>query len=316
MKKYTITSFMLLVLFGQAYFFGVNDWLTLAFILITAGFLYVSLIKIHSGNRKMLRVNSKQDSWLHTFLSQETTVAMRSIAILSSLTLSTLLVVLIKGMVLQQGYIAFFFIITVASLLLYSLINKNINSDVIDKNVNTDIAEHGSELARIFYAAIILNLILAFTFSAYDTFVFKTSDVNFTNFTDKAVEVSFDKNSQNKYSRILINAYLLMDFIKIALAKMFVDLFNLKDNFYGFYIITFALNAFKLFAFSFSFVLLQKGFDGTASFFLPHIKTVIDKTNKMKEPFNRHLSNTASKVKSTYHSRTTKNTASKDKKRK
>lgn len=299
---------MLLVLFGQAYFFGVNDWIVVGFILLTAAFLYVSIIKLHSGNRKMLRVNAKPNSWLYNLLSRDTTIIMRIVAAFSSLILGTILVVLIKGMVLQQGYWPFFVTIVISSLLLYSFVNKDVNSEFIDNNIHVDITQHGNNLARIFYAAIILNLMLSFAFSAYDTFEIKTSDINFSNFTDKAVEASFEKTEFNQYSRIFINAYLLMDYIKVALAKMFVDLFKLKDNFYGFYIVIFALNVFKLFAFSFSFVLLQKGFDGTANFLMPILKrfgVYIEKTVNflipiLKSSISRIGKFTTSKSKSLY----------------
>lgn len=264
---------MVLVLFGQAYFFGVNDWIVVGFILLTASFLYVSIIKLHSGNRKMLRVNAKPDSWLYNLLSRDTTLIMRIITVFSSLAIATIIVVLIKGMVLQQGDWPVFITIVISSLLLYSFVNKNVNIELIDNNLHGDITQHGNNLARIFYAAIILNFMLSFTFSASDTFEFKTSDINFSNCTDKAVEASIEKTEFNQYSRIFINAYLLMDYIKVALAKTFVDLFKLKDNFYGFYIVIFALNMFKLFVFSFSFVLLQKGFDGTANFLTPILKS-------------------------------------------
>ena len=308
MKKYILTSIMLLVLFGQAYFFGVNDWIVVGFILLTAAFLYVSIIKLHSGNRKMLRVNAKPNSWLYNLLSRDTTIIMRIVAAFSSLILGTILVVLIKGMVLQQGYWPFFVTIVISSLLLYSFVNKDVNSEFIDNNIHVDITQHGNNLARIFYAAIILNLMLSFAFSAYDTFEIKTSDINFSNFTDKAVEASFEKTEFNQYSRIFINAYLLMDYIKVALAKMFVDLFKLKDNFYGFYIVIFALNVFKLFAFSFSFVLLQKGFDGTANFLMPILKrfgVYIEKTVNflipiLKSSISRIGKFTTSKSKSLY----------------
>lgn len=295
---------MLLVLYGQAYFFGVNDWFVLLFVFVTAIFLYASLIKLHSGNRKMMRVNAKPGSWLYEFLSKDATIAMKIVALFSSLILSTILVVLVKGMVLQQGYLPFFVTIIIASLALYSFVNTNVNSDLVDNNINSDIAQHGNELARIFYAAIILNFMLSFAFSAYDTFEFKTSDINFSNFTDKAVESSYDKTDANQYSRIFINAYLLMDYVKVALAKMFVDLFDLKNNFYGFYIVIFALNMFKLFAFSFSFVLLQKGFDGTADFLKPIAKNWISRTAK----FATFLSNrTSGFAKRTFMKNTEKN---------
>jgi hypothetical protein len=61
---------------------------------------------------------------------------------------------------------------------------------------------------------------------------------------------------------------------KVALAKVFVDLFSLHENFYGFYLVISALNLFKMFAFSFSFVLLQKGFDGAANALIPVMRSV------------------------------------------
>ena len=63
-----------------------------------------------------------------------------------------------------------------------------------------------------------------------------------------------------------------MDYVKIALTKMFVELFDLQNNFYGFYIVIFFLNMLKLFAFSLSFVVLQRGFDGTANLLMPIVK--------------------------------------------
>ncbi|MBW6452501.1 MAG: hypothetical protein K0A92_01810 [Methyloprofundus sp.] len=296
MKKYILTTLMLLVLYGQAYFLGVNDWLALLFVFVTAIFLYVSLIKLHSGNRKMMRVNAKPGSWLYELLSKDTTIAMRLVALFSSLILSTILVVLVKGMVLQQGYLPFFVTIVIASLALYSFVNANVQSDLVDKNINSEIAQHGNELAKIFYAAIILNFMLSFAFSAYDTFEFKTSDISFSNFTDKAIASSYHKTATNQYSRIFINAYFLSDYIKVAFAKMFVDLFDLKDNFYGFYIVIFALNMFKLSAFSFSFVLLQKGFDGTAKLLLPIGKNSISRVAKIATLFFKRISDFVTRI--------------------
>lgn len=297
MKKYILTALMLLVLYGQAYFYGVNDWLVLIFIFVTAVFIYVSVIKLHSGNRKMLRVNAKPGSWLYEFLSKDATVAMQFVALFSSLVLSTILVILVKGMILQQGYLPFFVVIVIASLVLYSFVNVNIQPGLVDNNLNGDIAQHGNELARLFYAAIILNLMLSFAFSAYDTFEFKTTDINFGNFTDKAVESSYEKTDLNEYSRIFINAYLLMDYVKVALAKMFVDLFRLNDNFYGFYVVIFTLNMFKLFAFSFSFVMLQRGFDAIADLLVPHVKKVIFDLAKLSASFSKMLSKLFANIK-------------------
>ncbi len=278
MKKYLLTTFLFIILFGQAKFFGENDLLVVAFILITSVFLFIAVIKLHAGNRRMLRVNAQPDSWLHRMLSRDSTISMRVLAAVSSLILSTILIVLVKGMVLQQGSWAFFIVIIASSLFLYPFINANVSNGLIDRNIHQDISQHGNELARIFYAAIVLNLILSLAFSAYDTFEFKTSDIDIDNFSAKTVEVAVPRNPNNHFSRILINAYLLMDHVKIALAKQLVSLFDLQNNFYGFYVIIFALNMFKLFAFSFSFVLLQKGLEGAANRLTPIAKGVISST--------------------------------------
>ncbi len=265
MKKYILTTIMVLLMASLAYFFGVSDWLVALFVITTAGFVYFSMIRLYSGNRKILAMYSQPNSMLYNFLSRDRTFFMRVAAFFSSLILSSILVLLVKGMVLQQGYTPFFVVIVFSSLILYTFVNKPISSTLVNENINQEISSHGNELVRIFYAAVVLNIVLALAFSAHDTFEFKVSDVNFNNFTDRAVEQSFEKTDANHYSRVFINAYLLMDYAKIALAKVFVNLIELQDSFYIFYCVIFALNLFKMFGFSVSFVLLQKGLDGTAT---------------------------------------------------
>ncbi len=284
MKKYILTSIMVALLIGQAYFFGVSDALVLVFVAVTALFMYNSIIKLYEGNRRTLRIYSKEGSLLHAFLSKKRTFLMRMLALTSALILSCILVFLIKGMVLMQGYWAFFAIIVIASLVLYSFVNEVTAPAMVNNNLHQDISAHGNEILRLFYATLILNFVLALTFSAHDTYVFKTSDVNFNNFTDRAVEKAFEKTESNEYSRIFINAYLLMDYAKVALTKVFVDLFDLHDNFYGFYVIISILNIFKMFAFSLSFILLQKGFDGAANALVMPTKRAI---LKLREGFDK-----------------------------
>lgn len=276
MKKYIITALMMLILYGNAVLYGVNDVLVLCLILITSGILFVSIRKLHAGNKKMMRVNAKPGGVLYKYLSDDRTIMLTLLAVFSSLLLSTVLVILIKGLVLQQGYLPIFITIIIASLILYSFLNSDVQSELVERNIHDDIATHGNELARIIYSAVLLNLILALAFSAYDTFEFRTSDVSFDNFTDRAVENSIERTDSNTYSRIFINAYLLMDNIKIAMAKMFVELFEIEDNFYGFYIVILFLNMLKLFAFSISFVILQRGFDGTAN----KLQPIVEKRGK------------------------------------
>lgn len=275
MLKFTITALLITLMMGQAYFYGVSDMITVGFVLATSCFLFISLRKIHVGNRKILRTSTKKDSWLYQFLSNDKSIGLILITIVSSILLSSILVVLVKGLVLQHGYWPFFVVIAIASLITYNFINKNNNVNLVEGNIHEDITSHGNELVRLFYSAIILNLVLSFAFSAYDTFSFKTSLISFENFTDEALKISIAKNSFNEYTRIFVNAYILMDTIKIALAKMFIDLFGINNNFYGFYTVIFVLNAFKFIAFSVSLVLLQKGLHGFAIVLQPTLNKAI-----------------------------------------
>lgn len=280
---------MFFLLFGQVVFYGVSDLVTLAFVAVTAIFLFVSIRKIHTGYRRALRCSTQEGSWLYKFLSNEKSLGVKLISLLSSLFLSTILVVLVKGMVLQQGYVPFFVVIIVASLVLYGVVNGNVGESELDKNLNEDVSSYSKELVCIFYGTIILNFILSFSFSAYDTFNFKTSDVSFDNFTEKALEISINKNAFNEYTRIFVNAYILMDLVKVAMTKMFIDLFGVSNNFYGFYIVIFILNSFKFFAFSLSFVLLQKGFYGIAVKISPYMNNFMNKLSVLITKFFRYI---------------------------
>lgn len=202
MKKYIITIMMTSLLFGQVYFFGVNDWLALLFVFITAIFLYQTLIKLQAGNRKLLSVNSEPGSWAYRYLTRETTFWMRVVVTCISLITSSVLIMVLKGIVIQQGYVPFFIVIIVSSLILYGFINKRISHDIIEANINHKITQYGSQLASILYSAIILNIILSLTFSAHDTFAFMTSEVTFSNFIQKASEQAIERNQDNNYSRV------------------------------------------------------------------------------------------------------------------
>lgn len=282
MKKYIITTMITMLLFGQAYFFGESDILALFFVFITAFFLYQTLIKLQSGNRKILSIHSKPGSRLYNFFTRETTIPMKIFVALLSFFTSSILVFLLKGIVIQQGYIPFFTVIIFSSMILYSFINKKIENDLMNQNINDQIVWHGSQLVRIFYAAIILNILLSLAFSAHDTYSFIESEVDFLNFADSAKALSIEKNDSNHYSRIFVNAYLIMDNIKLALANTFIELFEQQKNFYLFYGVIFILNIFKLLAFSVSIVMLQKGFEEIADKIAPSLRSFILNSSPFK----------------------------------
>lgn len=66
--------------------------------------------------------------------------------------------------------------------------------------------------------------------------------------------------------------YLIVDQVKLAIANIFVDMFEQKGNFYLFFIVILFLNMVKMLAFSISIVTLQRGFDEIATASVPVIK--------------------------------------------
>jgi hypothetical protein len=269
MEKYVLTGLLCSILFIQERIFGFNDYLAVVFLCIYVSFFFVTLAKLHAGGRRMLRVNALQDSWLYRVLSRESTFSMKIYVAISSLILGSIFTVLVKGMVLQKGHFVFFSIVIFSCILLHPFINRKISSELVDRNLNEDIAQHGSELVRILYASIFLTIVLSIVFSLFETIEFINSSVDLSNFGQKTLDVSYAKTEDNEYSRIFINAYLLVDNLKIALAKAILGGFELQENFAGLYMAILLLNILKLFAFSVSFVILLKGLESTSNFLTP-----------------------------------------------
>jgi len=105
-----------------------------------------------------------------------------------------------------------------------------------------------------------LNLILTLLFSGYDTAEFLHTNINFENFIDYAERDSIMANGYNAYGRKIINAFLLLDNLRIALGKFIAqDLFHIH-NYWLFFIIIAISNFMKLMFFSWSYILLYLGF--------------------------------------------------------
>lgn len=77
------------------------------------------------------------------------------------------------------------------------------------------------------------------------------------------VENSIVFREHNKYSRMLLNAYLLVDSFKLALVNQFISIFspdtNKVDQFYPIYFLTFIFSLLKLLPLSVGFVFIAKG---------------------------------------------------------
>jgi len=260
-------SMMLVLMLCQSLVFGVSDALSLLLLLMTAVLMFNATLKLQIGNKKALRANAKENSFLYAFLSKEKTISILIVSIFSSLTLSTVLVVILKGIVINHGVVALFILVGVISFAIFSLINKeSIASSVVDNNFQPDVAKHANELMYVVIVAVSLNVVLSLLLSAHDTMTLLNSNITFANFDQYAVEDSIEKNGSNYYTRIMTNLYIVLDYFKLAVTIKILDILlpgmqDRVDWFYLFYLIVFLLNMMKLFAFSLSFVLLQKGME-------------------------------------------------------
>ena len=260
-------SMMLVLMLLQSLVFGVSDTLSLILLLMTTGVMFNAILRLQIGNKKALRANAKENSFLYAFLSKEKTILILIISIFSSLVLSTVLVVILKGIVVNHGVVALFLLVSVISFAIFSLVNKeSIASSVVDDNFQPDVAKHANELMYVVIVAVSLNVVLSLLLSAHDTISLLNSNITFANFDQYAVEDSIEKNGSNYYTRIMTNLYIVLDYFKLAVTIKIIDILlpgmeDRVDWFYLFYFIVFILNIMKLFAFSLSFVLLQKGME-------------------------------------------------------
>ncbi|RKY52609.1 MAG: hypothetical protein DRP93_07865 [Candidatus Neomarinimicrobiota bacterium] len=60
---------MLVFLYFQVSFFGVNDLFAVIFIFISAVIMYNVIFDLQVGNKKALRVNTREGGFLYTFLT-------------------------------------------------------------------------------------------------------------------------------------------------------------------------------------------------------------------------------------------------------
>lgn len=273
-KKYLLVGLVLGLLYLQALFFCVNDMISIVLVLISTVIIYRVVFILQEGNKRALRVNTKEGGFLHAFLSREKSLFVRILSFFVSLSFATILTVILKGIVLNHGVITFFIITFFISMAIFSFVNKgsieqnNNQEGLITENLAPDISKHANNLLFILLIAVILNTSLSLLFSAHDTFVFLNNDVNFSNFDVVATERAIEKTLTNAYSRPLMNLYIILDTFKMAVANQFIEMFidnvDKEKYFYLFFTVVFFLNMVKLFAFSISFVLLQKGLEGIA----------------------------------------------------
>lgn len=253
---------ILLLLALQGYIVGQNDWLTLLLILITALFIWYMTASLWYSKKQMLNLYLKEQSLLQKLIKKRNTPWQILVCTLLAILLSILFTITTKGIILSHGYTIFLIALLTFNITYQTIRNTNEskNLGIVENNLNEYLAKHGILILKILAPALMLNLILTLLFSGYDTAEFLHTNINFENFIDYAEADSIMANGYNAYGRKIINAFLLLDNLRIALGKFIAqDLFHIH-NYWLFYLIIAISNFMKLMFFSWSYILLYLGF--------------------------------------------------------
>ena len=254
---------VLLLLALQGYIVGRHDGLTLLLILITAAFIWYMTASLWYSKRQLLNIYLKEQSFLQRLIKKRNTPWQILVCTLLSLLLSILFTITAKGIILAHGYT-----ILLVPLYLYNTASNLIRREnpiahpaILENHLNENLARHGILLINIFIPALLLNLLLTLLFSGYDTAEFMTTNINFENFIDYAEADSIMANGHNPYGRKIVNAFLLLDNLRIALGKFIAqELFHIH-SYWLFYLIIAISNFMKLMFFSWAYILLCLGFE-------------------------------------------------------
>ncbi len=254
---------VLLLLALQGYIVGRHDGLTLLLILITALFIWYMTASLWYSKRQLLNIYLKEQSFLQRLIKKRNTPWQILVCTLLSLLLGILFTITAKGIILAHGYT-----ILLVPLYLYNTASNLIRREnpiahpaILENHLNENLARHGILLINIFIPALLLNLLLTLLFSGYDTAEFMTTNINFENFIDYAEADSIMANGHNPYGRKIVNAFLLLDNLRIALGKFIAqELFHIH-SYWLFYLIIAISNFMKLMFFSWAYILLCLGFE-------------------------------------------------------
>lgn len=254
---------VLLLLALQGYIVGRHDGLTLLLILITAAFIWYMTASLWYSKRQLLNIYLKEQSFLQRLIKKRNTPWQILVCTLLSLLLSILFTITAKGIILAHGYT-----ILLVPLYLYNTASNLIRREnpiahpaILENHLNENLARHGILLINIFIPALLLNLLLTLLFSGYDTAEFMHTNINFENFIDYAEADSIMANGHNPYGRKIVNAFLLLDNLRIALGKFIAqELFHIH-SYWLFYLIIAISNFMKLMFFSWAYILLCLGFE-------------------------------------------------------
>lgn len=258
--EYLYVSFMVGFLCLQSLIFGLNDIFTFVLILISTMMLFYTINKFHISSREILRNHTEKGSKLYKLLSGNSFLTIVIASIISFIT-SIILIVVLKGIYLNHGFIIMLLVIALGSISVIWITKKRGFSKlkIIKDNLNSDIEEHISRFILLFYLVVGFLFIVTITLTMFDYNEFISNTITFQNFQSEAYKNSIELNENNLWTGAIINASLLMDSFKMAFTNFVFELLKMEkgNSFLLSIAIIGCLNFIKFLGFSFAFVYLQ-----------------------------------------------------------
>lgn len=271
MKTRLFFGFMVIaMLFATNITVGVNDYLLLALIAAVMFFTFGVTLRLQLGGRVLMANNFEHTSEVRAILLKPGLLA-KSIAFVISTFFAASFLIILKGIILKHGFIPICIISFLIAVFSYKFLAKSeeqnleqqSENSILDKNLTKTTAFYAHFAFKIIIAVVLVNFFFAAILTGYDTAYFISADVTLANFDEYVVENSIVFREHNKYSRMLLNAYLLVDSFKLALVNQFISIFspdtNKVDQFYPIYFLTFIFSLLKLLPLSVGFVFIAKG---------------------------------------------------------
>ncbi|MGJ0322292.1 hypothetical protein [Aliarcobacter cryaerophilus] len=258
-KEYLYTIFMLIFLFLQVFFYGVSDFIAFLLLISATSMMFFTIHKFHISSREILRINTQENSKLHNFLTGKSITTI-STAILISFIASIILITILKAIVINHGFWSILTIIILCSLFVIGSMKMfSYKPKIIEENIHLSIIPHLQKFMFLFYLVFIFDLIITIALTYFDYQSFIENNISLGNFEEFAFKNKIIFNDSNKWSMIMINAYLLLDSFKIAFTNFIYEILEVEKTDYFFMSILLIgfFNFVKLLGFSFAFVYLQ-----------------------------------------------------------
>lgn len=262
-------------------FVGLHDIITLIGLILSAALMLPVVLEFQMGSRVFLSNHLKKDGQFYDVI-RTPGLFTKVVAFVAAFALAIGLFVSLKGMIISHGLtpsLIIFMFITVSLFSWLMPVKKRNEGAGHSENESEQDAHNETEkaldeleepakvyasfVASLIAFVLVVNFTLAAMLSAKDVGVFMATDINLENFSSLAAAASINYSGENEYSRSLINAYILMDYLKLSLVNVLFETFlpgsEKVEYFYAFYFSTFFMNLIKLMPLSIGFVVIIGG---------------------------------------------------------